>query len=145
MAIYMLAVGVLPNVVSYAGAIKACGDCGQWEKAIDLHREMAVDRVRPDAFSYAAVIKACADGGQWQKAHELHREMATKEIAFNVLSYNTTTEARRIGNDDPKEVVEDLLRKMEAKGLMSPIGDHLIIDLPNYKEEGKKKRFLPWF
>lgn len=59
---------VAPNVQSYNSIISACGKAGQWEKAVDLLREMQTkDGLAPNAMTYNSAMIACGDGGQWDK------------------------------------------------------------------------------
>ena len=53
-----------PDVTSYNVCIKACGDAGQWEEALEVLGEMARVGVTPDAVTYNAAIAACGKGGQ---------------------------------------------------------------------------------
>ena len=43
----------------------------QWKVALDLLREMSLDRVAPDTISFSAAISACEPDLQWQQALEL--------------------------------------------------------------------------
>ncbi|CAM9882463.1 unnamed protein product [Ectocarpus sp. 12 AP-2014] len=50
---------VRPDVFSYSAAITACGNCGEWRRALALLRVMREQGVPPNVVSYNAAAHAC--------------------------------------------------------------------------------------
>jgi pentatricopeptide repeat domain-containing protein 1 len=48
-----------PDVMTYNATISACEKGGQWEKALDLFREMQDREIDPSVMTYNAAISAC--------------------------------------------------------------------------------------
>ena len=55
----------------------ACGDGGQWEKALELLREMPAAGVEPDVVCYNSAITACAKSRRAEEALALLKEMSS--------------------------------------------------------------------
>ncbi|CAN0137278.1 unnamed protein product [Scytosiphon promiscuus] len=53
---------VRPDVVSYSAAITACGNSGEWRRAVALLRVMREQGVPPNVVSYNAAAHACVGG-----------------------------------------------------------------------------------
>jgi pentatricopeptide repeat protein len=65
-------------VVTYSGAITACGKADQWHTSLDLLREMQqVHKLKPDLITYNSVLGALEKGGQGVRASHLLAEMRT--------------------------------------------------------------------
>lgn len=79
------------NTVSYNAVIIACGNAGQWERAVDLLEEMQEEgsSVSADTSTFNEVLSACRKSGQWEKAVGLLREMQAdpRYAPPNVLTY----------------------------------------------------------
>ena len=67
--------GLTPNVISYNAALDSLAKCGQWEKALDLMKEMSGDAVQPTITTYGIVSGACFRGGEQEKGLDLMKEM----------------------------------------------------------------------
>jgi pentatricopeptide repeat protein len=85
--------GIDPDVITFSAAISACTTGGQWEKALDLFREMQSRGIDPDVITFSAAISACEKGRQWEKALDLFREMQSRGIDPNEITYNATIAA----------------------------------------------------
>ncbi|CAJ1341882.1 unnamed protein product [Effrenium voratum] len=77
---------VLPNVVTYNGALHAVD---AWPQALMLLSSMRQEAVTPDAVSFNTVCAACGTGGVWQLSLHVLREMEMAEVPPDVISYNT--------------------------------------------------------
>ena len=64
----MYELGPAPDVMSFNGAISACGKGLQWERAISLLDEMQCRGVAANGTSFAEAIWACEKGSQWETA-----------------------------------------------------------------------------
>ena len=64
-----------PSVHAYTAAMRAAAEGCQWQRALDIWRDMVGAGCRPTGHAYAAVISACATGGDWQRAVQLFDEM----------------------------------------------------------------------
>jgi pentatricopeptide repeat protein len=106
---------ITPNVISYNAAISACEKSGQWEKALELLREMDNRIIKPKVISYCAAISACEKGCQWEKALELLREMDKRGIKPDVISYNAAISACQKGGQWEKAL--GLLREMGNRNI----------------------------
>jgi pentatricopeptide repeat domain-containing protein 1 len=68
----------LTPVVTYSGAITACGKADQWQTSLDLLIEMQqVHKLKPDLITYNSVLGALEKGGQGVWASQLLAEMRT--------------------------------------------------------------------
>ena len=52
-------------------SIQACGRSGEWQKSLELFREMQEKGLKPDVVSFNTAIDACARAKQYQKALDL--------------------------------------------------------------------------
>lgn len=77
----MRAHGVSPDAFTFSTAITACGNAGQWERAVALLDEMenGQERLQPDLVSVNAAIAACARAGQSARALEILERMISQK------------------------------------------------------------------
>ena len=75
-----------PSVHAYTAAMRAAAEGSQWQRALDIWRDMVSAGCRPTGHAYAAVISACATGGEWQRAVQLFDEMLEWNIKPDVVS-----------------------------------------------------------
>ena len=54
------------NTITYSALISACEKGGEWERALELAREMERKGIVADTITYSALITACEDAGQLQ-------------------------------------------------------------------------------
>lgn len=53
----------------------ACGNAGQWERALRLLAEISASGLTPTLASYNIAVAACSRAGQWERAVGLLGEM----------------------------------------------------------------------
>lgn len=75
-----------PSVHAYTAAMRAAAEGSQWQRSLDIWRDMVAGGCRPTGHAYAAVISACATGGDWQRAVQLFDEMLEWHIKPDVVS-----------------------------------------------------------
>ncbi|CAM9780566.1 unnamed protein product, partial [Hapterophycus canaliculatus] len=63
---------VRPDVVSYSAAITACGNSGEWRRALALLRVMREQGVPPNVVSYNAAAHACVGGRRRNRESRLN-------------------------------------------------------------------------
>ena len=106
--------GVAPDVVTYSTAMAACGEAGEWEKALELLAEMPSMGVPPNVVAYTAAVAACGRGGQPARALGLLREMEEEGVNPNLQCYNTLLWAVAKGGDWQQCLA--LLEEMKEEG-----------------------------
>ncbi|CAK0863370.1 unnamed protein product [Prorocentrum cordatum] len=70
----------------YTAGISACGNGGQWQRALALLGEMQEAKVEPNVISYNAGISGCEKGGQWQRTLALMSEMWEAKVKPDIIS-----------------------------------------------------------
>ncbi|CAM9656635.1 unnamed protein product, partial [Ectocarpus sp. 12 AP-2014] len=107
----------LRNNYFYGRVIMACRRAGQWQKALEVLREMPRVGLTPDIFCYDTVISvACLSsvGAQWKIARGLLREQAETGVPCSLISYNLVLSAcKKAGR--PRQAVS-LLHAMRRDG-----------------------------
>ncbi|CAM9961824.1 unnamed protein product, partial [Ectocarpus sp. 8 AP-2014] len=107
----------LRNNFYYGRVIMACRRAGQWQKALEVLREMSRVGLTPDIFCYDTVISvACLSsvGAQWKIARGLLRQQAKTGVPCSLISYNLVLSAcKKAGR--PRQAVS-LLRAMRRHG-----------------------------
>ncbi|CAE8582527.1 unnamed protein product, partial [Polarella glacialis] len=57
-----------PDTRTYTSAISACGELGEWARALEYFDIIRMtDNLRPDQSAYNAAMAACANSGQWDE------------------------------------------------------------------------------
>ena len=87
----MGAIQILPNVVSCASTIKACGKGGQWVMALDILQQSLNSRISPDLRLVNGLISSL--DGQWRIAVNLFGSMPELSLAPDVFACNTVLKA----------------------------------------------------
>jgi len=102
--------------VVYATAISACGEAGQWKKALSLLEEARRTGVSLDTVTFNAAIAACARRGRFGEAHEVWAEMVESGVLRNLSTYHTLMGAcAKAGK--PDRVLILLRHHMRADGV----------------------------
>ena len=116
--------GEAPDVKAYNVCIKACGDAGRWEAALDVFGEMKRAGIRLNVNTYAAAIAACGTGGQGKAAIELLREMETAGSAptATVRRYNAAIAACGAGGE--WQLARGLLEELVDRGLTPDLSSY---------------------
>ena len=60
--------GIKPNAHAYSAIMSLCQKAGQWQRAMQVFREMEAVDVRIDVVAYNSAIAACAKGEDWEQA-----------------------------------------------------------------------------
>jgi len=118
--------GLEPNTITYNAAISACGQGGQWERALPLLEGMKERGLEPDIITYSAAISACGKDGQWERALALLEEMKKRGLEPNNITYSAIIEALPVSELDK---TRDVLRKAIAKGYFQVWKTPRIFDL----------------
>lgn len=112
--------GVEPNVVTYNKAIEACGAAGgaRWQQALQLFRQMQIEKIRPNVVTYRKTIQALAEADRWEDAFTVLGEMTTTHgiRPKNPVVYLATMRACAAGGQ-PEKLVE-IFEKMRADGVV---------------------------
>ena len=86
---------LIPNVMSYNGAISSCEKGGKWEVALHLLEEMLMVQLEPGIITYSSFISVCGTAGEWQLAVHL---LETVPVQRDVISYNSAITACERGS-----------------------------------------------
>ncbi|CAM9959516.1 unnamed protein product, partial [Ectocarpus sp. 8 AP-2014] len=105
---------VRPDVFSYSAAITACGNCGEWRRALALLRVMREQGVPPNVVSYNAAAHACV--GDQRKLGE------TRMNGNNGVAEprGRAAEEEKEGEEEEEEgwaLVLGLMEEMRAEGV----------------------------
>lgn len=60
--------GIRANAHAYTAVMTLCQRAGQWQRAMQIFREMEAKGVTMDEVAYNSAIAACAKGGEWEQA-----------------------------------------------------------------------------
>ena len=63
-----------PTIGTYCAVMDACGNGGEWEKALGIYRSLEGSRFDTSSRSFNSLIKALEKGGQSQLAESISRE-----------------------------------------------------------------------
>lgn len=83
----MLSRGIQSDKFSFLAVINACGQVGQWRRALSFFRQMSDEGVPPTVITYSAVITACAKGGEAEHAELLLEEMEAAGVLPNEVRH----------------------------------------------------------
>jgi len=89
----MKAAGFGGNVIAYSACISALSRGQQWEKAIEIFREIEEFGNNPSVVTYNATMTALEKGLQWERALDLFDEMKYKKLPITVVSYGSAISA----------------------------------------------------
>jgi pentatricopeptide repeat domain-containing protein 1 len=73
---------------AYTKLMSSCAKGGQWERSLNLMREMRSKGIEPDVVCFSAAINACAKARQIKEALVLFREMRVHGLRPDLISYN---------------------------------------------------------
>ncbi|CAE8716529.1 unnamed protein product, partial [Polarella glacialis] len=104
-----------PDVASYSAVMAACRACGQWQRALELFREMRHLELEADPISFTDAISSAALGGAWQHALDLLSEMSHSTLRPNLLNFNSAFSACELS-----------LQWRRSLGLLSHAGHELV-------------------
>eukprot|EP00438_Fugacium_kawagutii_P002713 Skav222415 [mRNA] locus=scaffold2890:18891:23754:+ [translate_table: standard] len=93
----MNAVQILPNVVSTASCIKACGKGGQWLMALEVLQQSFNLRISPDLRLLTGSISSL--DGQWRMAVHLFDSMPELGLSPDIFAFNTVLKALAKGKE----------------------------------------------
>ncbi|CAJ1458051.1 unnamed protein product [Effrenium voratum] len=85
----IVALQVLPDVISYSSAIRACEENSLWLEAVGLLHTMDQAQITPNGISYNSVISVCQGCGLWMIALDILRSMEIRSILPDIFSYNS--------------------------------------------------------
>lgn len=72
--------------------------CGQWERALDLLKELDENLMQSTVITYNAAMSACDQTGHWEASLELLQEMRRRQLQVDLISYNASISACEAGN-----------------------------------------------
>ena len=78
---------------AYSATISALSKGQQWEKALELFRELEASGSTPSIVTYNATMTALEKGLQWERALDLFDEMKSKDLPVTVVSYGSAISA----------------------------------------------------
>ena len=84
---------VVPDIVSYASALAACGQAQRWIDAVALLQEAQHLQLQTNIVALSSAISACEKAGQWLKALQLLGDMQTSGIEPSTIAYNAAISA----------------------------------------------------
>jgi pentatricopeptide repeat protein len=110
--------GVPPNEVSYSVCITACGNGGQWEKALQLLNLMKEKSMQTNLITYNAAITALSKASK-RTAKFRDKQMATEQYALDATENNTASSTMGSSGIDDQlwEKALNLLDQMRADGI----------------------------
>lgn len=87
--------GISPCVIHFRGTIETCTRPGQWEKAVELLREMQDRGIHPSTLItiYSYLISLCGKARNWQMALSLFQEMKDRGIEPDMITYSAAISA----------------------------------------------------
>ncbi|KAJ7555337.1 hypothetical protein O6H91_05G032800 [Diphasiastrum complanatum] len=74
---------VQPDVVCWTAMILGFVRCGQGQKALQLYRQMLLERVEPDSVTFVAVLTACASISALQEGRRIHVQIIQSGCIMN--------------------------------------------------------------
>lgn len=77
-----------PNVITYTAAIRACGDCQEWRKALKLFHEMKLQGLKPNEITYHSIVLALSEAGQEDQAIELIEQAKADGYRIKLKEHN---------------------------------------------------------
>jgi pentatricopeptide repeat protein len=108
-----------PNQYIYSSIIAACGESGEWEKAMVIFDKMLDSKLRPNAIVYASAMKCLIKARQYHKAMEICTHMQNSGIYMDTGSYNTAIQVMSKGGK--YEEAKELFNAMQTKGITRDI------------------------
>ena len=66
--------------VTFAAAITACNSGGEWQRALELLKDMTKAEVAKDARIWTSGTRACETGGRWQLALDFLKNVHTTAV-----------------------------------------------------------------
>lgn len=83
-----------PGPPAYTSVIKACGNAGQWQKALEVYRLMSVVHgAKPNTITCSALINTLGKSKQCDVAFELFEESQREGIEPNIFTYSALLSA----------------------------------------------------
>ena len=95
----------MPTIVSYMAIIGACGQAGEWARALLALQDAWARRLSPDTISCNAAIAACEIVGQWEWA--LHLFGLVDQHVMKCDRQEHITHDAMINDGDPFPLVTD--------------------------------------
>ena len=86
---------VPPNTVTFASAIAACAQAGEWERALKLLDTCFATGTPRNTIVYSSAISACEKAGEWRPALDLIARMEGDGIAPDATALNAAMAAGR--------------------------------------------------
>ena len=80
-------------VVEYTTMIKACGASKNWQRVLQLIREMHDSNIELDGIAYNSAIAVCSGAGRWREALALLQQASGHP---DVITYNATIKACQV-------------------------------------------------
>jgi pentatricopeptide repeat domain-containing protein 1 len=106
---------VQPDVITYSALISACEKGAQWQRAMEVFKEMKTAGVKPDDITYSALISACEKGAQWQRAMEVFKEMKAAGVKPDAITYSALISACEKGAQWQRAM--EVFKEMKAAGV----------------------------
>mmetsp|Transcript_89701 Transcript_89701/g.158755 ORF Transcript_89701/g.158755 Transcript_89701/m.158755 type:complete len:655 (-) Transcript_89701:148-2112(-) len=121
----MVAHGAQPSAWQYSTVLNAYARSHQWQKALDVIREMKSRRhgPQPESHCYAAAMRACLGAGQFSNVLDLYREMVKEEMprtAYTLVPvFNSCAQIARTGQRGMWTHAKSILKEEAAAGVLN--------------------------
>eukprot|EP00760_Papus_ankaliazontas_P024370 PhM_4_TR2269/c0_g1_i1/m.76851 len=103
------------NAYVSTSVVNACGQQGQWDRAIMVLKELSAKGVEVNVFTYTSAINGCVRaGGKWDTAFMLYNDMTSRSIRPSSIALHTLLSACTTSQN--KEAALEVFAVMRAHG-----------------------------